>query len=76
MQKQPGANTIDVTRLLDQSLDELQKTLPSGMMIDRHIFRQANFIETAVPNVFRALRDGGVFVVIIVVLFLANSERA
>ena len=74
VQKQPGANTIDVTRRLDRALDALQKELPAGMTIDRRIFRQADFIEVAVANVFRALRDGGVLVVIIVFLFLANCE--
>ena len=76
VQKQPGANTIDVTRRLDQSLDALQRELPAGMSIDRRIFRQADFIEVAVANVFRALRDGGVLVVIIVFLFLANSRAS
>ena len=72
VQKQPGANTIEVTRRLDQQLDTLQRELPSGMTIDRRIFRQADFIEVAVANVFRALRDGGLLVVVIVFLFLAN----
>src|SRR4249919_3801841 len=76
VQKQPGANTIDVTRRLDQSLDALQKELPEGMSIDRRIFRQSDFIEVAVANVFRALRDGGILVVIIVILFLANGRAS
>jgi CzcA family heavy metal efflux pump len=76
VQKQPGANTIEVTRRLDQELDTLQRELPQGMTIDRRIFRQADFIEVAVANVFRALRDGGVLVVIIVFLFLANARAS
>ena len=67
VQKQPGANTIEVTARLDRELDTLQRELPAGMTIDRRIFRQADFIEVAVENVFRALRDGGILVVIIVV---------
>src|SRR6186997_366808 len=58
VQKQPGANTIEVTRRLDRELDTLQSELPAGMTIDRRIFRQADFIQVAVENVFRALRDG------------------
>jgi Cu/Ag efflux pump CusA len=46
------------------------------MTIDRRIFRQADFIQVAVENVFRALRDGGLLVVIIVVLFLANARAS
>ena len=76
VQKQPAANTIEVTRRLDQELDTLQRELPPGMTIDRRIFRQADFIEVAVANVFRALRDGGVLVVIIVFLFLANARAS
>ena len=42
------------------------------MTIDRQIFRQSDFIEVAVDNVIAALRDGGILVVLIVLLFLAN----
>src|SRR6476660_3448948 len=45
VQKQPGANTIEVTARLDRALDTLQQELPPGMTIDRRIFRQADFIE-------------------------------
>ncbi|NIM02260.1 MAG: MMPL family transporter, partial [Acidobacteria bacterium] len=76
IQKQPGANTLDLTRRLDTVLDELQATLPAGMEIQRDIFRQADFIETAIDNLTRALRDGGILVVVIVFLFLANFRAA
>jgi CzcA family heavy metal efflux pump len=70
--KQPGANTLRLTRRLDQSLDEIQKTLPEGMKIDRQLFRQSDFIETAISNVSTALRDGAILVAIILFLFLLN----
>ena len=62
VQKQPGANTIELTARLDRELDALQRELPPGMTIDRKIFRQADFIEVAVDNVITALRDGGILV--------------
>ena len=76
VQKQPGANTIDVTARLDLTLDALQRELPPGYTIDRRIFRQADFIEVAVDNVVRALRDGGILVVVVVLLFLANLRAS
>jgi len=76
VQKQPGANTIEVTGRLDRALDTLQAELPAGMHIDRRIFRQSDFIEVAVDNVVTALRDGGILVIVVVLLFLANLRAA
>jgi CzcA family heavy metal efflux pump len=76
VQKQPGANTIELTARLDRELDDLHRELPAGMTIDRRIFRQSDFIEVAVNNVVKALRDGGLLVIVIVLLFLANFRAA
>src|SRR6266850_1045685 len=76
VQKQPGANTIEVTARLDKALDTLQAELPRGTRIDRRIFRQSDFIEVAVDNVVTALRDGGLLVIVIVLFFLANMRAA
>lgn len=76
VQKQPGANTLELTRRLDTVLDELQASLPGGMVIHRNIFRQADFIENAIENLTRALRDGSILVILIVFLFLANLRAA
>jgi CzcA family heavy metal efflux pump len=76
IQKQPGSNTLELTRALDKTLDEIQRSLPQGMKIDKHIFRQADFIEVAIRNLTGALRDGAILVVIVVLIFLANSRAA
>jgi CzcA family heavy metal efflux pump len=72
IQKQPGANTLNLTKELDSVLDDIAAKLPAGMTIDRRIFRQADFIEIAIHNVLLALRDGGLLVVVIVLVFLGN----
>ncbi len=76
IQKQPGANTIQLTRHLDSTLDEIQRSLPAGMKIDRNVFRQADFIERALENLTAALRDGAILVVVVVMLFLMNIRAA
>jgi CzcA family heavy metal efflux pump len=76
IQKQPGANTLQLTRLLDAALDEVQASLPEGVAIEKHIFRQADFIETANRNLIGALRDGGLLVILVVFFFLANLRAS
>jgi CzcA family heavy metal efflux pump len=70
VQKQPDTNTLDLTERIDETLADIEATLPAGLEINRGIFRQASFIETAVDNVLEALRDGALLVVVILFLFL------
>lgn len=70
--KQPNTSTIDLTKHLDQALDDLKQTLPSDVHISTDIFRQADFIESSIDNVQKSLIEGAIFVVIILMIFLAN----
>ena len=70
--KQPNANTVDLTKRIEANLASLQKTLPADVKLDTKIFRQADFIETSVSNVKDALIEGGIFVIIILFLFLGS----
>jgi CzcA family heavy metal efflux pump len=72
VQKQPGANTLELTRRMETELAEMRRTLPVGMKVHSDLFRQADFISVAIENVIHALRDGAIFVVIILFLFLWN----
>jgi CzcA family heavy metal efflux pump len=72
VQKQPGANTLELTSRIETELSEMQRTLPRGMKIHSELFRQADFISIAIENVIAALRDGAVFVIIVLFLFLWN----
>lgn len=70
--KQPGASTIELTEKIDEVLKGLEKTLPSGIKLHPHLFKQADFIKNSINNVEEALRDAGIFIVIVLVLFLMN----
>jgi CzcA family heavy metal efflux pump len=70
--KQPNANTLDVTQRIEENLAVLHKTLPADVKLDTKIFRQADFIETSVSNVQNALIEGGIFVIIILFVFLGS----
>lgn len=72
IQKQPGVNTLELTRRLDETFASLQPSLPAGMRIESHIFRQSDFIERALDNLMAALRDGVILVVAIVFAFLLS----
>jgi len=70
--KQPGENTIDLTRRIDKELASIAEGLPEGTTIKRDLLRQADFIETSIDNVSDALRDGAILVAVILFLFLWN----
>lgn len=72
IQKQPGVNTLELSQRLDIAFESLQSSLPAGMRIESHIFRQADFIDRAIDNLLMALRDGALLVVAIVFLFLLS----
>ena len=70
--KQPATSTLELTAKLEASLKDLQKNLPPDVHVSTDIFRQSRFIESSIGNVQKSLVEGGIFVVIVLFLFLAN----
>jgi len=70
--KQPNTNTLALSDDIDQSMEILSTYLPQDVELNAQIFRQADFIDTAIYNVVRVLLEGGIFVSIILFLFLLN----
>ncbi|MBN1588617.1 MAG: efflux RND transporter permease subunit [Pirellulales bacterium] len=70
--KQPDADTRQVTEQITNALKTLQGSLPTDVQIHPDLYQQKAFIDLAIDNVTRALRDGGILVVIILFIFLLN----
>jgi CzcA family heavy metal efflux pump len=72
IQKQPNANTLEVTDSIESTLLELQRTLPKDVVIDTKAFQQADFIKRAVGNIRGSIIEGGIMVTVVLFLFLWN----
>ncbi len=72
IQKSPGTNTLALTRQLDALFDQIEPTLPSGVVLNRDVVRQSHFINRAVHNVTKVLIEAVVIVLAVLVLFLMN----
>ena len=71
-----GADTLTVTYKVEEALKEIRKSLPQGVQLDTQVFRQANFIESSITNLRRALIEGAVVVTVVVVFFLFNVRAS
>lgn len=71
-----GADTLTVTYNVEKALEEIRKTLPQGVRLETQVFRQANFIESSVTNLRRALIEGAIVVTLVVVFFLFNVRAS
>jgi CzcA family heavy metal efflux pump len=69
VEKFPGANTLEVTRGVEEALDKLRPGL-AGMRTDTSVFRPATFIEDATGNLTLAIAIGGVLLALILAAFL------
>ena len=72
VQKQPGQDTLDLTKNVLAALEELRPGLPNGVTLDDDVFRQQHFIESSIRNVQHAIRDAGILVTVVLLIFLLN----
>ena len=69
VEKLPWANTLDVTRGVEEAIDAMRPGL-EGIDIDTTIFRPATFIEQSIDNLSESLLVGAILVVIVLLFFL------
>ena len=70
--KQPATSTLELTAKLEAALGDVRQNLPPDVHVSTDIFRQSRFIESSIGNVKKSLVEGGLFVVVVLFLFLAN----
>ncbi len=74
IQKFPGANTLGVTRGVEEALDELRPGM-AGLEMNSGLFRPADFIEAAVKNVGLALLAGFLLIALALTAFFLDWRR-
>lgn len=72
VQKQPTADTIQLTRAIEGALEGMQASLPAGLNAPRVSFRQASFIEASIDTLQGKLIGASVFVAVILFFFLGT----
>src|SRR5574343_381447 len=72
IQKQPSADTIALTRNIEEALAGLKNSLPAGMEAPKVTFRQASFIEASITTLQGKLIGASVFVAVILFFFLGT----
>jgi CzcA family heavy metal efflux pump len=72
--KQPGQDTVSLTRTIEQAMAALKSALPPGVELDDDVFRQQHFIEASINNVIEVMRDAAILVSLILFLFLLNAR--
>ncbi|WP_415063055.1 efflux RND transporter permease subunit [Bdellovibrio sp.] len=76
IQKQPGADTIRMTRAIEKAIEEVKPSLPQGVIVNPNVFKQADFIESSISGIKGKLKFGTVLVFIILFIFLANLRMS
>ncbi|MBX9863526.1 MAG: CusA/CzcA family heavy metal efflux RND transporter [Hyphomicrobium sp.] len=74
VQKQPGADTVSITREIERILPEIQRVMPEGVSVTDIQFRQATFIEASINNVQRVLVEALIVVAVVLFAFLLNWQ--
>ncbi len=76
VQKQPDADTVVLDRRIGKVLESLRQDLPEDVRLESEIFRQSHFINAAVSNVSEAVRDGALWVVVVLFLLMGNFRTS
>ena len=72
--KQPSTSTLELTKKLDAVVAQMQASLPKDVKVNTQLYRQQNFIDSSISNIKKSLVEGGIFVVLVLFIFLMNAR--
>lgn len=72
--KQPNTSTLDLTEALDSVVAGLKGALPADVKVNTQLYRQQDFIDSSISNIKKSLVEGGIFVVLVLFIFLMNGR--
>jgi len=75
IQKQATANTIEVVDAVKKALPKIEKTLPKDVKLNI-AFDSSEFIKNSIRNLSNAIVYGGIFVILVVLLFLRKIRAS
>jgi CzcA family heavy metal efflux pump len=73
--KAPGFDTIALTEQIEAAIDGLKPTLPEGVEATV-LFRQRDFIDSAIGNLKKAILEGAIMVTVVLLLFLMSFRTS
>jgi CzcA family heavy metal efflux pump len=77
MSSQYGANTMEVTELVENALKEMQPVFDkAGIKLYPRLHRPATFIEAALRNMKHSMAVGGILVAVVLLLLLGSFRTA
>ena len=72
--KQPSTSTLELTGKLDEVVEQIRSALPKDVKVNTQLYRQQNFIDSSISNIKKSLVEGGIFVVLVLFIFLMNAR--
>lgn len=70
-----GENSKTIAKAIDQKVQEIQKSLPQGIVIET-VYDRSSLVDKAIKTVAKNLIEGAILVIVILFIFLGNFRAA
>lgn len=70
-----GENSKTIAKAIDQKVQEIQKSLPQGVVIET-VYDRSSLVDKAIKTVAKNLIEGAILVIVILFIFLGNFRAA